>query len=178
MSDSELTGVVEEARSLVTKVLDAIPVVHGSCVTTQGLTLDPSGYSMNLEYMVTLLDIPSAPKLKALAADFTLEMCLYRMAEGLQMYSGLLNVVAGHLTSSQKISDLGADIKDLLSKVQRIQKLSHVSSQSAETDMSSLSSRLTGDYEVQLATHVILGHLRSFAQDVFRSLRNLAQTIS
>ena len=35
MSDSELTGVVEEARSLVTKVLDAIPVVHGSCVTTQ-----------------------------------------------------------------------------------------------------------------------------------------------
>ena len=48
------------------------------------------------------------------------EMCLYRMAEGLQMYSGLLNVVAGHLTSSQKVSDLGADIKDLLSKVQRV----------------------------------------------------------
>ncbi|XP_041939111.1 colony stimulating factor 3 (granulocyte) b isoform X1 [Alosa sapidissima] len=178
MSDSELSRVMEGAKSLVRKVLSDIPVVHESCVSTQGLTLDPSGDSMNLEYMVNLLEIPSAPKLKALAADFTLEMSLNHMAEGLRMYSGLLQVVSGRVASSQTVADLRADINDLQAQVQKIQVLSHVSSVEAQTDVSGLSSRLTSDYEVQVATHVILAHLRSFSQDAFRSLRNIAHTSS
>lgn len=39
----------------------------------------------------------------------------------------------------------------------------------------SLASRLTGDYEVQVATHLTLVQLQSFGQDIVRSLRNIAQ---
>lgn len=60
----------------------------------------------------------------------------------------------------------------------QIQELSQVSILEAQTDVSGLSSRLTGDYEVQVATHVTLAHLRSFSQDAFRSLRNIGQTRS
>ncbi|XP_041939112.1 colony stimulating factor 3 (granulocyte) b isoform X2 [Alosa sapidissima] len=141
MSDSELSRVMEGAKSLVRKVLSDIPVVHESCVSTQ-------------------------------------EMSLNHMAEGLRMYSGLLQVVSGRVASSQTVADLRADINDLQAQVQKIQVLSHVSSVEAQTDVSGLSSRLTSDYEVQVATHVILAHLRSFSQDAFRSLRNIAHTSS
>ncbi|KAL2078752.1 hypothetical protein ACEWY4_026437 [Coilia grayii] len=175
---SELARAVEEAQSLVKKVLGDIPAVHGSSVNTQGMSLDPAGDTMKLEYMVTLLDIPSSPKLKALSADFTLETCLSRMSEGLRLYSGLLQVLVGRLASPQKVTELHADLKDLQAQVHKIQELSQVSILEAQTDVSGLSSRLTGDYEVQVATHVTLAHLRSFSQDAFRSLRNIGQTRS
>lgn len=60
----------------VIHITSMIDCNHGNSFVSvyplQGLTLDPSADSMNLEYMVTMLEIPSAPKLKALAADFTL----------------------------------------------------------------------------------------------------------
>ncbi|XP_063077317.1 colony stimulating factor 3 (granulocyte) a isoform X2 [Engraulis encrasicolus] len=143
---------------------------------TEGMTLDPAEGSVNLEYMEALLEIPSAPKLQPLAPDFTLETCLNHMSAGLRLYSGLLQVVGARLSSPLPLSQLHADIKDLKAQVHKIQELSRVSSVEAQMDVSGVSSHLTGDYEVQLAAHVVLSHLRSFTQDTYRSLRNIAQT--
>ncbi|XP_036408789.1 granulocyte colony-stimulating factor-like [Megalops cyprinoides] len=175
MEDPEFHRAMERSKSLVNKLLSEIPAVHKSCVSSEALTLDPSGDQKNLQYMVTSLGIPPAPVLRALSADFTMEMCLNRMSEGLHLYQNLLSVVHDRISTPEKVTELLADIRDLLAQVQKMRELGQLES-GVQYGGSGLGARLTGDYEVQVATHVTLTHLRAFAQDLFRSLRNVARS--
>nr|XP_023676572.1 granulocyte colony-stimulating factor isoform X2 [Paramormyrops kingsleyae] len=165
---------LEHSQSLVNKILGDIPAAHKASVNSETLTLQPNSEPKNLDYMVTVLAIPSAPTLKAISADFTVEMCLDRMAEGLEMYQDLLKAVGDRASSPEKLRDLQADVKDLSAQIHKMHQLAGMES-TAQYKGSGLDSRLTGDYEVQVATHLTLAQLRDFTQDIFRSLRNMAQ---
>ncbi|XP_030649113.1 colony stimulating factor 3 (granulocyte) b [Chanos chanos] len=169
----ELKQAVERGTSLIKKILNDIPGVHDSCVTIEDLTLDTAKEAKNLEYMVTLLNIPRAPTLKALSEDFTLEMSLNRISDGVSLHQRLLTAVKKRVSPSDKLTNLLADVRDLLAQVQQMQKLAKVPAASQPQTATDISSRLTGDYEVQVATHLTLKQLQSFGQDIFRTLRHI-----
>uniref|UniRef100_A0A674DHG1 Uncharacterized LOC115170604 n=1 Tax=Salmo trutta TaxID=8032 RepID=A0A674DHG1_SALTR len=165
-----------DARSLVEKILCNIPVVHGSITT-------PLLQSSNMPYqsMVTSLGIPAAPELRTVCRplnqiDFTLEVCLSSMSAGLQLYQDVLCELKERMTTD-KVTGLLADIRDLLAQVNKMQEPGQMSSVS-QYGASGLASRLPGDYEVQVATHFTLLQLRDFTQNLKRSLRNVEHLTS
>uniref|UniRef100_A0A4W5Q2E2 Granulocyte colony-stimulating factor n=1 Tax=Hucho hucho TaxID=62062 RepID=A0A4W5Q2E2_9TELE len=165
-----------DAMSLIEKILGNIPVVHGSITT-------PLLQSRNMPYqsMVTSLGIPAAPELRTVCRplnqiDFTLEMCLSSMSAGLQLYQDVLGELKERVTTD-KVTGLLADIRDLLAQVTKMQEPGQMSSV-AQYEASGLASRLPGDYEVQVATHFTLLQLRDFTQNLKRSLRNVEHLTS
>ncbi|KAG9343810.1 hypothetical protein JZ751_013191 [Albula glossodonta] len=124
--------------------------------------------------MMTALGIPSAPTLMAISADFTIEMSLNRMSEGLQLYQDLLSTVRNRVSTPEKLDDLLADIRDLLSQVLQMRELAQLEA-GAQYGGSGLAAQLAGEYEVKVATHLALTQLQSFSQDMFRSLRNISR---
>uniref|UniRef100_A0AAZ3NSN5 Uncharacterized protein n=1 Tax=Oncorhynchus tshawytscha TaxID=74940 RepID=A0AAZ3NSN5_ONCTS len=177
VDDPEFNLSVENSKSLIKKVLDAIPETHTSCIHSETLILNSSSENRKLQYLAINLGIPSAPTLKALTDNFTLETCLRRMSEGLQVHQDLLRAVVQHLANTERITALLTDIRDLRVQINRMLKAVQVveSPVAVQPTATSLASRLTGDYEVQVATHLTLLQLQSFGQDIVRSLRNIAQ---
>ncbi|KAG7492370.1 hypothetical protein MATL_G00013490 [Megalops atlanticus] len=175
MEDPNFHRAVERSQSLVNKVLNDIPEAHKSCVRSKSLTLQPSSESKNLQYMESSLGIPRAPTLKGLSDEFRLEMCLDRMSEGLQMYQDLLGVLSDRVSTPERLTELRADITDLLAQVVKMREMAHLET-GVKYAGSGLASRLTGDYEMQVATHLILVQLQDFTRDIFRSLRNMGET--
>ncbi|XP_066531652.1 colony stimulating factor 3 (granulocyte) b [Hoplias malabaricus] len=167
----EVSQHLEHGKSLTNKLLSEIPTVHLSCVNNQALSLDPSGEVKNLAYITAQLSIPPAPQLVPISES--VETSLSRISEGLQLHQGLLQELREKLKCSETLSSLLADIRDLSSQVSKIQQLAGFPSSETPSSSSSLSSRLTGDYEVQVATHRVLQQLRSFGQDAFRVLRHI-----
>ncbi|XP_049924879.1 granulocyte colony-stimulating factor-like [Epinephelus moara] len=165
---SPLTEAAERAKTLVEKILRDIPTVHAATVTTQGLTLDSAAQTTNLQVMVTSLGIPAAPVLKPPSERFTLDNCVSRMAAGSRLYQGLLGVLSDRLSG---LSDLRADLRDLLTRINKMKEAAQLSGGSAADQSLDLASRLHGNYEVQVATHLTLTQLRSFCHDLIRSLR-------
>uniref|UniRef100_A0A4W6EW41 Granulocyte colony-stimulating factor n=2 Tax=Lates calcarifer TaxID=8187 RepID=A0A4W6EW41_LATCA len=162
----------ERAKTLVEKILRDLPAVHAATVTTEGLTLDPSTETTNLQLMVTSLGIPAAPVLKPLSERFTLDMCVSRMMAGGQLYQGLLGVLSERLSG---LKDLRADLRDLLTHINKMKVAAQVSSDSPDQNQRlDLASRLHGNYEVQVGVHLTLTQLRSFCHDLIRSLRAIA----
>ncbi|XP_035254966.1 granulocyte colony-stimulating factor-like [Anguilla anguilla] len=166
MENSEFQKTVKNCSSLVYKVQCDIPEVKKSWA----LSLDSS--APNLEYIVSTLGIPPSPTLMALSADFDMELCLNRMYEGLQLYQDLLSAIRDRISNPEKVTDLLIDIRDLLTHVLKMQELAQLK-QGVQYGGSGLSSRLTKEYEVQVAADVVLSQLLSFSQDVYRSLRNI-----
>uniref|UniRef100_A0A8C7R3P2 Granulocyte colony-stimulating factor n=1 Tax=Oncorhynchus mykiss TaxID=8022 RepID=A0A8C7R3P2_ONCMY len=165
-----------DARSLVEKILGNIPVVHDSITT-------PLLQSRNMPYqsMATSLGIPAAPELRTVCRplnqiDFTLEVCLSSMSAGLQLYQDVLGELKERVTTD-KVTGLLADIRDLLAQVNKMQEPGQMSSV-AQYEASGLASRLPGDYEVQVATHFTLLQLRDFTQNLKRSMRNIEHLTS
>ncbi|KAJ8414467.1 hypothetical protein AAFF_G00053370 [Aldrovandia affinis] len=175
MEESAFHRVVERSQSLVNKILNNIPEAHKFCVSSKSLTLHPSSESKKLQYMESSLGIPRAPTLKGLSAEFTLEMCLNRISEGLQMYQDLLGALCDRVSTPKKLEELQDDIRDLLVQITQMYELGQFEAR-VRYEGSGLASRLTGDFEVQVAAHLSLVQLQDFAQDIFRSLRNMAQT--
>ncbi|XP_033501595.1 granulocyte colony-stimulating factor-like [Epinephelus lanceolatus] len=165
---SPLTEAAERAKTLVEKILRDIPTVHAATITTQGLTLDSAAQTTNLQMMVTSLGIPAAPVLKPPSERFTLDDCVSRMAAGSRLYQGLLGVLSDRLSG---LSDLRADLRDLLTRINKMKEAAQLSGGSAADQSLDLASRLHGNYEVQVATHLTLTQLRSFCHDLIRSLR-------
>ncbi|XP_010865172.2 uncharacterized protein LOC105007811 [Esox lucius] len=178
-ADPEFKSHIGRAKSLVEKVLGYISAVHQSCVSTEGLTIDPSGHPRNSQYhsMVISLGIPKAPELGTTCRSLNqnnlpLEACLSSMSAGLQLYQDVLGVLVLKVTSADKVKELQADIRDLLAQVNKMKGPGQTGS-AAQYQASALSARLQGDYEVQVASHFTLLHLRDFTQDLKRSLRNI-----
>uniref|UniRef100_UPI0037E7BF55 colony stimulating factor 3 (granulocyte) b n=1 Tax=Semicossyphus pulcher TaxID=241346 RepID=UPI0037E7BF55 len=161
----------ERAKTLVEKVLEDIPAVHSTVVNTEGLTLDPSTQTANLQMMVTSLGIPAAPVLKPLSERFTLDICVSRMLAGSQLYQGLLGVLSVRLSG---LSDLQADLRDLQTHIKKMKEVAQLSSSAEEDKDPSPDLASRGDYDVQVAAHLTLTQLRYFCHDLIRSLRAVA----
>ncbi|XP_070837007.1 uncharacterized protein [Chaetodon trifascialis] len=169
---SALREAAERAKTLVEKILRDIPTVYTATVTTQGLTLDPAGQTVNLQMMVTSLGIPAAPVIKPPSESFTLDICVSRMSAGSRMYQGLLGVFSDKLSG---LSDLRADLRDLLTHINKMKDAAQLSADEVDQNHSlDLASRLHGNYDVQVAVHLTLTQLRSFCHDLIRSLRAVA----
>lgn len=158
----------ERAKALVEKILRDIPAVHSATVDTEGLFLDPSTQTANLQMMVTSLGIPDSPVLKPLSEHFTLDMCVNRMLAGSQMYQGLLGVLSHRLSG---LSDLQADLRDLVTYINKMKEAAQLGSSGEEDQNHSLGLALNGSYDLQVAVHLTLRQLRSFCHDLIRSLR-------
>ncbi|XP_060946796.1 uncharacterized protein LOC133023752 [Limanda limanda] len=168
----ELREAAERAKALVEKILRDLPPAHAATVSTEGLTLDPSPQTPNLQMMVTSLGIPPAPVLKPLSDRFTKDMCVSRMSVGCRLYQGLLGVLSDRLGG---LTNLRADLSDLLTHINKMKEAAPLGAEGPEQTWGrDLASRLTGNYEVQVAAHVTLTQLRSFCHDLIRSLRAIA----
>ncbi|KAJ7985022.1 hypothetical protein DPEC_G00360820 [Dallia pectoralis] len=173
VEDPEFNLLLENSQNLIHKVLEAIPGTHRSCINLEILVLNSTVENQKLQYMATNLGIHSPPTLKALADNFTLETCLRHMSEGLQLHQDLLRAVQLRLATTENLTSLMTDIRDLsiqIKKMLRVVKAEVMLQPTATT----LTSRLTGDYQVQVAAHLILVQLQSFGQNIVRSLRNIA----
>ncbi|KAM9394368.1 uncharacterized protein KZ484_005425 isoform 2-T2 [Pholidichthys leucotaenia] len=157
---------------LVEKLLEDIPTLHAASINTEGLTLDSSSHTANLQIMVTSLGIPASPVLKPLSERFTLDMCVSRMLVGSHLYQRLLGVLSDKLSG---LKDLSADLRDLVTHLTKMKEAAQLSTDPSDQNQTlDLASRLPGDYEVQVAAHVTLTQLRSFCHDLIRSLRSIA----
>uniref|UniRef100_A0A4W5QCI6 Uncharacterized protein n=1 Tax=Hucho hucho TaxID=62062 RepID=A0A4W5QCI6_9TELE len=120
VDDPEFNLSVENSQSLIKKVLDAIPETHASCIHSETLILNSSSENRKLQYLAINLGIPSAPTLKALTDNFTLETCLSRMSEGLQVHQDLLRAVVQRLANTESITALLTDVRDLRVQINRV----------------------------------------------------------
>ncbi|XP_056144685.1 uncharacterized protein LOC130120092 [Lampris incognitus] len=171
-SEAELSQMVQQSKTLVEKILRDLPVVHGATIHTVGLTFNSTSQPTNLQIMATSLGIPPAPVLKQLSERFTLEQCVSRLSVGVQLHHDLLGDLEGKVTG---LTDLKADLRDLLSQINKMQEQGRLGSVE-RYETTDLASRINGDYQLQVATHLTLIQLRSFCHDMVRSLRNLATT--
>lgn len=171
VEDTQFQESVQRSSSLTQKILLSIPDTHQSCVHTETLQLN-SSENDKFALMASTINIPSAPVLRAVSENFTLENSLKRMHEGLQLHRALLSSVFPRLENKDKVTSLMADIKDLAIQINKMLKIakSEVEVQPTPTPVAL---RLSGEYEVQVATHLILVQLQSFGQDMVRCLRSL-----
>ncbi|KAL1004955.1 hypothetical protein UPYG_G00052640 [Umbra pygmaea] len=179
LEDLELKRNIQRARSLVNKILRLIPVVHGSCVSTNDLTIDPPSQPTDMQHqsLGTYSGIPTAPELETVCRpvnriDFPLDECLNSISAGLQLYQDVLGVLVLKVTSACQVTLLQADIRDLLAQINKMNE-SGLTSSGDQFDALVFAEGLRGDYEVQVATHVTLLRLRNFTHDLKRSLRNV-----
>ncbi|XP_058610195.1 colony stimulating factor 3 (granulocyte) b isoform X1 [Onychostoma macrolepis] len=194
LQTQELTRAVERATSLTKKILSDIPAAHRACVKTTvsmraaysllqrsssgrgrccsaGLTL--SSEAEHLEYLFSDLGIPAPPVLKS--EDLSMDVSLSRIVAGLELHRELLQDITELLSSTEELTLLLADIRDLSDQIYQMQQLAQTpSTVSQKAAFTALSPRLNSDYRVQVAIHLSLRQLRSFTQDVFRSLRHIA----
>ncbi|XP_067267745.1 colony stimulating factor 3 (granulocyte) b [Chanodichthys erythropterus] len=167
LRDPKMTHAVESAMSLAQKILRDIPGAHEACVKTTGLTL--SSEAKDLEYLLNDIGIPAPPVLKS--EELTMEMSLSRIVEGLELHHKLLQEIGSVLSSTEELNLLLADVTDLSAQLHEMQRLAQIPSTESKK---AFTLQLNGDYQVRVAAHLSLKQLRSFTQDVFRSLRHIA----
>nr|XP_046233275.1 colony stimulating factor 3 (granulocyte) a isoform X2 [Scatophagus argus] len=171
VEDPQSQEMVQRSRSLIEKILLSIPDTHKSCIRSEALQLN-SSENAKLVTMASMIGIPSAPVLKVVSESFTLETCLRHISEGLQLHRALLSSVSNHLENNDKVTELLADIKDLVIQINKMLRLVQEKAVVPPTP-TPVTLRLPGDYEVQVAAHLTLVQLQSFGQDVVRCLRSL-----
>ncbi|XP_041819168.1 colony stimulating factor 3 (granulocyte) a [Chelmon rostratus] len=171
VEDPQSQEMVQRSRSLAEKILLAIPDAHKSCIRSEALQLS-SSENAKLVLMAATIGIPSAPVLRAVSENFTLETCLRRMSEGVQLHRALLTSVSPRLESKDKVTELLADIRDLGIQINKILKMVQGEAVLPPTP-TPVALSLPGDYEVQVAAHLTLVQLQSFGQDMIRCLRSL-----
>ncbi|XP_056099382.1 colony stimulating factor 3 (granulocyte) b [Rhinichthys klamathensis goyatoka] len=170
----ELTRAVENAMSLAKKILSDIRGAHDACVTSAGLTL--SSEAKSLEYLLSDIGIPAPPVLKS--EELTMETSLSRIVNGLELHRRLLEEVGVALSSSEELKPLLAGVRDLRDQVEEVQRLAQIPSPESQDGFPGLALQLRSDYQVQVAAHLTLQQLRSFTQDVFRTLRHISASIA
>ncbi|XP_039519185.1 colony stimulating factor 3 (granulocyte) b [Pimephales promelas] len=170
----ELTRAVENAMSLAKKILGDIRGAHDACVTSAGLTF--SSEAKSLEYLLGDIGIPAPPVLKS--EELTMETSLNHIVNGLELHRRLLEEVGVALSSSEELKLLLVGVRDLRVQVEEVQRLAQIPSPESQDGFPGISLQLRSDYQVQVAAHLTLQQLRSFTQDVFRTLRHISASIA
>ncbi|GAA6227925.1 uncharacterized protein LOC108875695 isoform X1 [Lates japonicus] len=174
VEDPQFQEILLMSRSLVQKILLSIPDTHKSCIYTEGLQLN-SSENAKLATMATIINIPSAPALRAVSESVTLKTSLTQMSEGLRLHQDLLSSVSQKLQSKDKVTELMADIRDLTIQVNKMLKMVQKEAV-VQPSPTPVALNLPGEYEVQVAAHLTLVQLQSFGQDAVRLLRSLDQS--
>ncbi|KAG8009085.1 hypothetical protein GBF38_011692 [Nibea albiflora] len=174
VADPQSQEIVERSRLLIQKILLSIPDTHKSCIHSEGLKLN-SSENAKLVIMAATIGIPSAPVLRPVSDNFSVETSLSQMSEGLQQHRALLQQASDspHLTKKDKLTELMVDIRDLVIQTNKLLKI--VQETVVLRTPSPVTLNLPGEYEVQVAAHLILVQLQSFGQDMDRSLRSMVQ---
>ncbi|KAK2820205.1 hypothetical protein Q5P01_023164 [Channa striata] len=162
VADPQFQEMGQRSRVLTQKILNSIPDTHKSCIHTQTLRLD-SAENSKLATMASIIGIPPAPVLRAVSENFTLETNLTRMSEGLQLHWALLNSVSPLLQNVDKVTELMADVRDLSIQINKMLKMAQTEDL-VQPSPTSLTLRLPGDYEAQVAAHLTLVQLQSFGR--------------
>ncbi|KAM6898705.1 colony stimulating factor 3 (granulocyte) a [Lycodopsis pacificus] len=168
----QFQDLVQRSHSLTQKILVSIPDTHKSCIHVETLQLN-SSENAKLAYMASTIGIPSAPVLRVVSENFTLETSLIRMSEGLQLHRALLSSVSPRLEN--KLTGLLADIKDLIIQINKMLKMARAEAV-VQPSPTPVALRLSGEYDVQVAAHLTLVQLQAFGQDTLRCLRSLDQS--
>ncbi|TKS89983.1 hypothetical protein D9C73_024113 [Collichthys lucidus] len=156
VADPQSQEIVESSRLLLQKILLSIPDTHKSCIHSEGLKLN-SSENAKLVIMAATIGIPSAPVLRPVSENFSVQAS-----------------DSPHLDKNDKLTELMADIRDLVIKTNKLLKIVQRETVGLPTP-TPVTLNLPGEYEVQVAAHLILVQLQSFGQDVDRSLRSLIQ---
>lgn len=174
VAGAQFQEVVQRSRSLTQKVLLSVPDAHRSCVRTETLQLN-STENAKLSRMAATIGLPTAPVLKVVSENVTLELSLQQMSAGLQLQQDVLGSVSPRLQHGEKVTALMADIRDLSLQINKMLKMAQAEG-SVQPSPTPLALNLPGEYEVQVAAHLALVQLQAFGQDLVRCLRVLDQS--
>uniref|UniRef100_A0A3B4YIH9 Colony stimulating factor 3 (granulocyte) a n=1 Tax=Seriola lalandi dorsalis TaxID=1841481 RepID=A0A3B4YIH9_SERLL len=174
VEDPQFQEMVQRSRGLVEKILLSIPDTHKSCIHTETLQLNSSENAMFV-LMAKKIGIPSAPVLRVVSENVSLQTSLTQMSEGLQLHRALLSSVSERLENKNKVTDLMADIRDLIIQINKMLKMVQKEAVVQPTP-TPMALHLLGEYDVQVAAHLILVQLQAFGQDTVRCLRSLDQS--
>ncbi|XP_076008163.1 colony stimulating factor 3 (granulocyte) a isoform X2 [Genypterus blacodes] len=172
--DAHFQELALRSASLVQKILISIPDTHKSCIHTETFQLN-STENAKLTMMMESIGIPSAPVLNVVSDTVTAETSLRRMLEGLQLHRSLLSSIMPRLNGKDKVTELLADIRDLLIQIPKMLRTTQTEPVVLPSP-ASVTLSLPGEYEVQVAAHLTLVQLQAFARDMVRSLRSMEQS--
>ncbi|XP_062416025.1 uncharacterized protein LOC119212983 [Pungitius pungitius] len=173
VADQRFQDVVQRSRSLMQKIVSSVPDAHESCVHAEALKLN-SSRNANLVVMASNIGIAPAPVPRVVSESFPLDAALRNVSEGLQLHRALLSAVSPRLANRDLVTGLLADIKDLIIQINKMVKMANAEAAVQPTPSPTPTAlRLTGEYDVQVAAHLILVQLQSFGRDALRCLRSL-----
>ncbi|KAM9838046.1 uncharacterized protein ACBR49_018675 [Aulostomus maculatus] len=176
VEDPQFQEIVLRSLALTDKIRISIPDTHKSCIHTETLQLN-SSENAYLATMASNIRFPSAPVLKVVSENFTLESSVRQMSEGLQLHRALLNFVSPLLQNQEKVADLMDDIRDLTIQINKMLKMLQAES-AVQPTHTPVALQLSGEYEVQVAAHLTLEQLQGFLQDIVRCLRSLVPSFN
>ncbi|KAK2876701.1 hypothetical protein QQF64_004409 [Cirrhinus molitorella] len=175
---------IEQAHSLINKILEDIPTVHKDWITIKSLTLGNHTILQELGYLRNeALKIPPAPVLQNISSISSMETCLAKIVEGLQLHLILLKDVSKATTQDQRVKHFQADIRDLLLLIEKLQKQAGFDPSKQASDEQSqppvhdfrADKNLSDKYLTQVAVHLILQQLQDFSFDVLRSILSMTE---
>ncbi|XP_073671966.1 colony stimulating factor 3 (granulocyte) a isoform X2 [Paramisgurnus dabryanus] len=162
---------LEQAHSLISKILEDIPKAHASWINNSNLNLGSS--DKELQHLKEEF-VPSAPVLESIS----LETCLDHIFEGLKLHLNLLTEIrkANKLQKIQQVAELQAGIEDLLILINKLQNEAgferslHLLDDQIQTSVQDLAKKLTSEFKAEVAAHLTLQQLQKFSNDVLRSI--------
>ncbi|XP_051969233.1 colony stimulating factor 3 (granulocyte) a [Xyrauchen texanus] len=171
---------VEQAHSFISKILADIPTTHAAWINYKSLTLDQP--SSDLQFLKNST-IPAAPQLKSISDNFTLEMCLARIVDGLNLHLNLLKVISKAPTMNQtkEVPELQAEIQDLLYLIFELQDQAgyeQAMDNQLQTLKHSLAEPLKDEFMTKMMAHLTLQQLQVFSCDVLRSILSIRSSTS
>ncbi|XP_059386193.1 uncharacterized protein LOC132121007 [Carassius carassius] len=177
---------IEQAHSLINKILEDTPKAHAAWINSKSLTLGDITTIQQLglleEYMM-----PSDPGLLNFSSNCSMETCLAHIVKGLHRHLNLLNETGKKLAQTEQLSELKADIEELRSLIKKLQKQAgfdpskQAKDEQLQTLVHDLPKHLTNDYLIHVAAHLTLQQLQDFSCEVLRSflrLRRMTSNIS
>ncbi|XP_059388970.1 uncharacterized protein LOC132122608 [Carassius carassius] len=171
---------IEQAHSLINKILQDIPTTHAVWINNTSLTLGDSKTRLELEFLKKDMHIPYAPVLQIVSNKFSMETCLANITKGLQLHMNLLKEVSKttKLPQTERVIDLQAQIQELLDLIEELQNQAGFDTSTQATDEQShdLVSRLTNKYLAQVAAHLTLQQLQDFSCDILCSIRSMTSS--
>ncbi|ROL03964.1 hypothetical protein DPX16_23399 [Anabarilius grahami] len=173
---------IEQAHSLISKILEDIPTVHTAWIKSRSFTL---GNNTTRQLLLNLKEkmIPSAPVLQNISSSFSLETCLAHIAKGLQLHLNLLKEISKSplLVQTDQVIDLQAEIQDLLFQIKELQnqaEFDHSQQASDKQSHTDVAKHLTSEYLTGVAAHLTLQQLQDFSYDVLRSILSIRSMAS
>ncbi|XP_018934033.1 uncharacterized protein LOC109061375 [Cyprinus carpio] len=175
-------GTIEQAHSLINKILEDVPKAHAAWINNKGLTLGDNTIRLQMKYLKSV--IPSAPVLQNISNISSMETCLADMVKGLQLHLNLLNEIIKKLAQTDQVNVLKNEIQELRSLIKKLQKQAgfdpsnHAKDEQSQTLVHDLHKHLTTEFMIQVAAHLTLQQLQDFSCDVLRSFLSIRRMTS